>query len=168
MGVSVVGMTIAIDEHRTHFRLDQNNYTVEVTRRHDDYIDGDRVTVQVSGSDPEGRVVTDASIEVAARELERVIGLLGDELRSAAGLPTRGRRRLASPPPNQGRPWTADDDRELERRWIAGQDMEAIAAHFGRTVGAIERRLPMAGCDPYSPGAYLPPPPSQRDDEEAA
>lgn len=156
-------MTLSIDEHRTHFRLNENDYTIEVTTRHDEYIGGERVTVQVAGADAAGRVVADASIEVAASELERVIGLLGDELRTAAGLPTRGRRRLAQPPPNQGRPWSEEDDVELERRWLAGEDLETVAAHFGRTTGAIARRLPIVGCDPATVGAYLPPPPSQRE-----
>lgn len=150
-----------LEEPRTHFRKGNNTYSVEIDARPND-VGGLRVTVDLCGADPGGRLIAAGKLDADLAELETVAAVLADELLAAAGLPGRGRRRRDLPA-NAGKPWIAELDAELEERWIAGEGLKDIAAHFQRTTSAIERRLPMIGCDPYTPGAYLPPPPSQRD-----
>lgn len=162
----IVGGMTTITEHRTHFRKGSNSYSLEVTSQAgDDPAEGQdrRLTVRVSGTDPDGRVVADGSLEVDFAELGTIADMLSDELLAAAGQPARSRWRFREPPANQGRPWTPELDAELEKRWIAGATVREVAEHFERTDSAIRRRLPLIGCDPYVAGAYLPPPPSQRD-----
>lgn len=154
-----------IQEHRTHFRKNDNAYTLEVIEQDDYGGVGHRVAVRLDVADPDGRAVATGQFDVDAAELTAVAEVLSDQLMSAAGRPRRARRGPREQPANTGRPWTAELDADLEKRWIAGDDLRAIAADFGRTQSAIMRRLPLIGCDPYTPGAYLPPPPSQRDGE---
>lgn len=154
-----------IEEHRTHFRKGPNSYTLEVTSTEDDESGGRRLSVRLGVVDADGRAIAQGQLEVDDDELTAVADVLTDELLAAAGQPKRSRWRYREPPANTGRPWTGELDAELEKRWIAGEDVQGIADHFGRTQSAIRRRLPLIGCDPYTPGAYLPPPPSQRDDD---
>lgn len=153
-----------IEEHRTQFRKGSNSYSVEVITQAEDDGSQRRVAVQLGASDPDGRAIADGRLEVDFDELAGVAEVLSGELLAAAGLPVRSRRRSARPDPaNLGKPWTEELDAELEKRWLAGETAKQIADHFGRTQSAVQRRLPLVGCDPYQPGAYLPPPPSQRD-----
>ncbi|MFO7191390.1 hypothetical protein [Thermocrispum agreste] len=157
-------MTI-IEEHRTQFRRDGHAYRLEVVAQQESEAAERQVTVRLDVADPEGRPVAAGQVEVAAGALSAVAEVLSDELLAAAGQPRRHRHRRREQPSNTGRPWTAELDAELEKRWIAGEDLRDIAEAFGRTQSAILRRLPLIGCDPYTPGAYLPPPPSQRDED---
>lgn len=155
-----------IEEHRTHFRRDDNAYTLEVISQDDYGGAGPRVTVRLDVADPDGRALAKGEVEVESAALVGVAEVLADELLAAAGQPRRYRNRSRrAQPGNTGRPWTAELDADLEKRWIAGEGLREIADAFGRTQSAILRRLPLIGCDPYTPGAYLPPPPSQRDDD---
>lgn len=154
-----------IEEHRTQFRRDDNAYSVEVISQEDYGGAGHRVTVRLDVADPDGRPVAKGEVEVDSAALVGVAEVLADELLSAAGQPRRHRHRKREQPSNTGRPWTAGLDADLEKRWIAGEGLREIADAFGRTQSAILRRLPLIGCDPYTPGAYLPPPPSQRDED---
>lgn len=151
-----------IEEHRTHFRKGNITYEVEVTSQLADDGATHQVAVRLGGADPDGRPVADGRLDVDRAELETVAGVLADELMAAAGLPVRSRRSWREPPANQGRPWSEELDAELEKRWLAGESLVAIADDFQRTRNAILRRLPLVGCDPYRPGEYLRPPPSQR------
>lgn len=152
-----------VEEHRTHFRKGDTQYTVEVRTEADDGGFDRKLSVRVDGADPDGQALVAGALEVDFAELDTVAELLSDELRTAAGLRPRGRRRPRAEPARKGQPWTPELDAELEKRWIAGEGLREIAAQFERTQSAIQRRLPLIGCDPYTPGAYLPPPPSQRD-----
>jgi DNA-directed RNA polymerase specialized sigma24 family protein len=60
-----------------------------------------------------------------------------DELKAPAYSVSEIRETL----PHAYRRWTPEDDKELERRARDGQSMEEMAAHFGRSVGAIQSRL---------------------------
>ncbi len=166
-GLNVWAMT-TIEEHRTQFRRDDHDYRLEVIAQEDAAAAERQVTVRLNVSGPDGRAVATGQVEAASSVLAAVAEALADELLAAAGQPRRYRHRRREQPSNTGRPWTAALDAELEKRWIAGEDLRDIAESFGRTQSAILRRLPLIGCDPYTPGAYLPPPPSQRDDEALA
>ncbi|MGH3434006.1 MAG: helix-turn-helix domain containing protein [Thermocrispum sp.] len=153
-----------IEERRTQFRRDDHAFALEVISQEDYGGAGHRVTVRLDVADADGRAVAKGEVEVEAAVLVAVAEVLADELLAAAGQPRRHRYRRREQPSNTGRPWTAELDADLEKRWIAGEGLREIAEAFGRTQSAILRRLPLIGCDPYTPGAYLPPPPSQRDD----
>jgi hypothetical protein len=156
------GAVETIDEHRTHFRMGNNTYTVEISALGGDGVAaaGERVVVSLGAAGPDGEILADGQLEVDRGSLAAVGALLSDALRSAGrrGVGIGPRERPATP----GQPWTDELDAELERRWIAGEGVEEIATRLERTSGGIRRRLPRVGCDPEKPGAYLPTPPSRR------
>ena len=53
------------------------------------------------------------------------------------------RRALAAP--NQGKPWTAEDDSKLDAAFAAGADLRPLAQELGRTPFALEARLVKLG-----------------------
>ncbi len=56
---------------------------------------------------------------------------------------TPARRPLAAP--NQGKPWTAEDDARLDAAFAAGADLKPLAQELGRTAFALEARLVKLG-----------------------
>lgn len=48
--------------------------------------------------------------------------------------------------PNNGRPWTEELDRELCRRWYAGENLPSLAVGLGRTEGGVASRLVRLDC----------------------
>jgi hypothetical protein len=153
-----------IEEHRTEVRVGINKYSVEVAALPSDDQSGlsARVAVIVGAVGPEGEAVAEGRIEVDAGAAPTLGTVLSDTLASFAGIGNPNRRRPGARPAQQGRPWTDEQDTELERRWQAGESVEDIAAQFERTPGGIRARLPRVGCDPEKQGAYLPVPPSRR------
>jgi len=91
--------------------------------------------------------------------------IVSETLRQHSALGGPDGRASRARPASRGRPWTAEQDAELERGWIGGDSLEEIAARFQRTPGGIRARLPRVGCDPQRPGEYLPEPPSRREPE---
>lgn len=146
---------------QTRVRAGENIYSIEVTA-----LPGgdrpDRLIVSIGGSGPQGEVVADGQLEVAAAAAAPLGTVLTETLRHHAGFIEPGRRRARARPASQGRPWIPELDAELEKRWIAGDAVEEIAIHFERSPGSIRARLPKVGCDPDRPGEYLPEPPSRR------
>jgi ATP-dependent DNA helicase RecQ len=59
--------------------------------------------------------------------------------------------------PNQGKPWTPDQDDTLRRRWVAGAGLAALAQELGRGAGGIEARLVRLGLVPDRETARLRP-----------
>ena len=59
--------------------------------------------------------------------------------------------------PNQGKPWTSDQDDILRGRWIAGAGLAALAQELGRGAGGIEARLVRLGLVPNRETARLRP-----------
>lgn len=53
-----------------------------------------------------------------------------------------GRRAAA---PNQGKPWTPEDDAKLDAAFAAGADLKPLAQELGRTSFALEARLVKLG-----------------------
>jgi hypothetical protein len=153
-----------IEEHRTEVRVGVNKYSVEVAALPSDDRSGlsSRVAVIIGAVGPEGESVAEGRIEVDTRAALTLGTVLSDTLLSFAGISNHSRRRPAVRPAQQGRPWTDEQDTELERLWQAGESVEDIAARFERTPGGIRARLPRVGCDPEKQGAYLPVPPSRR------
>jgi len=58
-------------------------------------------------------------------------------------------RELAKPrrpqPPNAGKPWSGEDDEQLEARFAEGVDLKQLAQDMGRTRWAVESRLVKLG-----------------------
>lgn len=153
-----------IEEHRTEVRVGINKYSVEVAA-----LPGDdqstlstRVAVIIGAAGPEGESVAEGRIEVEAGAAPTLGTVLADTLLSFAGISNPNRRRPGNRPAQQGRPWSDEQDAELEKLWQEGESVEDIATRFERTPGGIRARLPRVGCDPEKPGAYLPVPPSRR------
>ncbi|PAX07603.1 hypothetical protein [Sphingomonas lenta] len=48
--------------------------------------------------------------------------------------------------PNNGKPWTEELDRELCRRWYAGEGLASLAVVLGRTEGGVASRLVRLDC----------------------
>lgn len=59
-----------------------------------------------------------------------------------AGEPARARR---APPPNAGKPWSAQEDAALEIAFDAGIAVRQVAGELGRTPFAVEQRLVKLG-----------------------
>ena len=47
--------------------------------------------------------------------------------------------------PNAGKPWTLQDDQDLEGRFKPGMDLRPLAQDLGRTLFAVEARLVKLG-----------------------
>jgi hypothetical protein len=73
----------------------------------------------------------------------------------ALDAPTAVPRARREPPPNAGKPWTADDDATLESAFAAGIDVAGIARELGRTNWAVEARLAKLGKIPPKPGMRM-------------
>ncbi|WP_236796857.1 helix-turn-helix domain containing protein [Amycolatopsis sp. GM8] len=153
-------MTI-VEEHRTKIRAGENTYSIEVTA-----LPGgdqpDRLVVSVNGEGPQGAAVAEGHLEVASTAATALGSVLAETLRHHVAISMPGGRSTRARPAHQGRPWTTEQDAELESRWIRGDSIDEIAVHFERSPGGIRARLPRVGCDPERPGEYLPEPPSQR------
>jgi hypothetical protein len=54
-------------------------------------------------------------------------------------------KKSKSQPPSAGKPWTPEQDDALRGRFAGGEKTSALAAHFGRTSGAIRARLVKLG-----------------------
>jgi hypothetical protein len=145
-----------IDERRTEIRRADTTYSFEITAVPGEARDS-RVAVRIGAAGPGGESLADGRIEIELDVAQTLATLLADTLRTAGR-----RRRSGDGPARRGRPWTEELDAELERRWLAGDPVEDIAADFERSPGGIRARLPRVGCDPEQPGAYLPVPPSRR------
>ncbi|HEY3463698.1 MAG TPA: helix-turn-helix domain containing protein [Amycolatopsis sp.] len=155
-----------IEERRTEVRAQDITYRIAVATRTD--VDRaeptPRVMITLEAGGPEGQPVAEGSLDLDVAVAAQVADLVADGLLSATATGRAPRRRSAGRPAQQGRPWNAEMDAELESRWIEGQSVAEIAAYFERTPGGIRARLPRVGCDPENPGCYLPVPPSRRTD----
>ena len=95
----------------------------------------------IAGRDPRSTQRLPAGSILHSPDVLRALLLAMSALEAAAA---RARRRAALPP-NVGREWTSAEDAAL-RSEIAGEvSIEAIAAHHGRSVRAIELRLRKMG-----------------------
>jgi hypothetical protein len=54
-------------------------------------------------------------------------------------------RPRREPPPNAGKPWSADEDAMLDAVFTAGGDLKPLAQALGRTLFAVESRLVKLG-----------------------
>jgi len=155
-----------IEERRTEIRAQEITYQIAVATRteHDRAEPNTRVMITLEAGGPEGESVAEGSLDLDVAVAATVADLITDGLLSVTGAGRAPRRRSASRPAQQGRPWSEEQDAELESRWIAGESVAEIAAYFERTPGGIRARLPRVGCDPENPGCYLPVPPSRRTD----
>ncbi len=61
--------------------------------------------------------------------------------RRAASPKKPAARRRAAPAPNEGKPWSAEDDAALTSARAAGAGLDELADQFGRTADAIDARL---------------------------
>ncbi len=61
------------------------------------------------------------------------------------GKPARERADRHGGAPNQGKPWTAEDDAKLDAAFAAGADLKPLAQELGRTTFALEARLVKLG-----------------------
>lgn len=157
---SVAGMTI-IEEHRSTIRAGEHIFSIEVTA----LPGGDRSETLVVGIGARGAAdefAASGQIEVTPGAAATLGTVLAETLRHHAVMSGQAGRKARDSPAGRGRPWSPELDAELERRWIAGESVEEIAARLERTPGGIRARLPRVGCDPERPGEYLPEPPSRR------
>ncbi|NIH81085.1 helix-turn-helix domain containing protein [Amycolatopsis viridis] len=153
-----------IEEHRSTLRAGNTTISIEVVALpdgHRDRHDG-RLLIRIGAAGADGEPVADGQIEVTAGAAGTVGTVLSETLRHHAALVDPGGRRVRDRPAGQGRPWSAELDAELERRWIAGESVADIARELERSPGGIRARLPRVGCDPERRGEYLPDPPSMR------
>jgi hypothetical protein len=150
-----------IEETLTQVRVGNHTYRIGIAAvAGDDPVSTEsRLAVDIGAADPDGSPVAEGRLEVDAGSAAALGTVLAGALRAFTG----SRRRPADGPAKRGAQWTAELDAELERCWLAGENVEEIAARFERTPGGIRARLPRVGCDPEAPGAYLPVPPSRRD-----
>ena len=61
--------------------------------------------------------------------------------RAAAPVKKPTARRPTTAPPNEGKPWTAEDDAALAEARAAGTSLDDLAERFGRSTDAIDARL---------------------------
>ncbi|WP_432845218.1 helix-turn-helix domain containing protein [Amycolatopsis sp. CA-161197] len=155
-------MTI-IEEHRTEVRVGNVQYQIAVVARPGETAEQSRVTVTVGGEGPDGESVVHGRLDLDTAVVPAVADLLAGSLHAFAGGP---RRRSGERPAQQGKPWSAELDAELESAWLAGDTVAELARRFERTAGGIRSRLPRVGCDPERPGHHLPAPPSLRESAE--
>jgi hypothetical protein len=132
-----------IEEHRSKVRTGENTYSIEVTS-----LPGgdqpDRLIVSIGGAGPQGQLVADGQLEVASAAAAALGSVLSETLRHHVAISEPGAQRTRARPAGQGRPWSPELDRELERRWIEGESVQEIAVHLERTPGGIRARLPRA------------------------
>jgi hypothetical protein len=159
-----------IEERRTELRANEVTYRIAIATRTDaDRVEPTpRVMITLDAGGPGGEQVAEGSLDVDVEVAATVADLVADGLLSATGAGRGPRRRSPSRPAQQGRPWSEEQDAELESRWVAGESVAQLAAYFERTPGGIRARLPRVGCDPENPGCYLPVPPSRRTDLDRA
>ncbi|WP_370948614.1 helix-turn-helix domain containing protein [Amycolatopsis sp. cg5] len=152
-------------EHRTEIRVGTNTYRIEVAAQpSDDHTQPSQwVAITIGGADADGDPVAEGRLDLQNQVVSTVAELLAESLFDFVGRPKPPpRRRPGDRPAKQGQSWSAGEDAELEKRWLAGESVEAIAHYFERTPGGIRARLPRVGCDPENQGEYLPTPPSRR------
>lgn len=75
--------------------------------------------------------------------------------RDVADTPANGNAAGASLGPNQGKPWSPEQDELLRRRWHEGASVASLAAELGRGAGGIEARLVRLGLVPDRETARL-------------
>ncbi|MQA63354.1 MAG: helix-turn-helix domain containing protein [Actinophytocola sp.] len=152
-----------VEAHRTHIRMGSTTYDVDVEALEFDEAEyaehAGRVAVNVVAAGEHAEVIAEGTLEVDIAAAGTLGTVLAKALRSVAAVAPGDRSAAAA---NRGKPWTAEMDAELERQWVAGAGVADIARHFERSPGSIRARLPRVGCDPVTPGAYLPVPPSRR------
>ena len=73
----------------------------------------------------------------AGAELEEIMGVPLSEIESSTGCDAL--------PPNHGKPWTMQEERELYENYISGSDLHEIAEAMERRVGGIRARLKRLG-----------------------
>ncbi|MDQ0382171.1 helix-turn-helix domain containing protein [Amycolatopsis thermophila] len=154
-----------IEEHRSTLRAGETTFSIDVTTLPAGDEAG-RLVIRIGAAGAEGEPVADGQIEVTPTAAATLGSMLSETLRHHAALADPGGRRAR--PASQGRPWTAEMDAELERRWIAGDSVADIARDMERSPGGIRARLPRVGCDPERRGEYLPDPPSMRSPDTPA
>ncbi|TDD26102.1 hypothetical protein E1287_36685 [Actinomadura sp. KC06] len=66
-----------------------------------------------------------------------VLNVAADAVRSLEGAGGGRLARLRAKHPNHGKPWTAEEDAELTRRWNEGVSAADLSEHFGRSRGAV-------------------------------
>jgi len=92
---------------------------------------------------PDGRIdVTERSGSAAER---RRWGRSAAEARGLAPVAPSTVRRARARNPNAFLPWSADEERDVSRRFEAGESPSEIAQAIGRSRGAIETRLRRLG-----------------------
>ncbi|GAB3870502.1 hypothetical protein GCM10029964_005130 [Kibdelosporangium lantanae] len=117
---------------------------------------GDRIEVSLDGADGDGTAAADGAIRLPLDGLAAVGRLLNQIMTGLSTLNGRPPGRSAA---NAQAPWTAGQDEELMELWLAAGDTNSapvvrrdLAAHFGRSSGAIRARLLRIGADPDAPG----------------
>lgn len=73
----------------------------------------------------------------------RALFTVARALERAGGSEPKPVRRPGAP--NQGKPWTPEDDARLDAAFAAGADLKPLAAELGRTAFALEARLAKLG-----------------------
>jgi hypothetical protein len=139
-------------------------YTVRAATRPVDGEHGERIEVSLGGVDPAGRPSASGSIILPPDGLVPVGRLLQQVMTGLSTLNGRPPGRQTVSAANAQAPWTGPQDDELLELWLAAGDTHKattvrrdLAAHFGRTEGAIKARLLKVGADPDAPGhAFVP------------
>ncbi len=67
-----------------------------------------------------------------------------------------GKSNVVKPKPNVGKPWSADEDKQLLAAFDSGQSLAEIATTHGRTLGGIRARLEKHGRLEPSPASRWP------------
>lgn len=105
------------------------------------------------GIHPVTGVLMDADSPYNEPAVIRALFAVAQALEGRAEAPPPARRLAA---PNQGKPWTPEDDAKLEAAFAAGADLKPLAAELGRTAFAIEARLVKLGHLPPRSGMRVP------------
>jgi hypothetical protein len=122
---------------------------------------GELIEVTLGSTDSDGTDAADGAIRLPLDGLAAVGRLLNQIMTGVSTLNGRPAGRSAT---NAQAPWTTGQDEELMELWLAAGDTYSastvrreLAAHFGRSMGAIRARLLRIGANPEAPGhAFVP------------
>jgi hypothetical protein len=112
------------------------------------------------GIHPVTGVLMDADSPYNEPSVIRALFAVDQALGTTEPKATKGPPERRATPPNQGKPWAAEDDAKLDAAFAAGADLKPLAEELGRTPFALEARLVKLGRLPARSGMRFATPPA--------
>lgn len=110
-----------------------------------------RVSIEAVGFTDDGEITTNLS-GVLPAETMTTLGWLILQSSTTGQDPVEFAQAQRRHHPNAYRPWSAEDDELLARRFAQGTTLAALAQELGRNTGAIRSLLTRPGIDEPEPG----------------